>query len=289
MPDSRLRSLIETLKTTRLRSSGLAAYRVLGLKQFAELWLHIVFNLPVVWLHGRPEAMRRVALAMGKGAPLAITYRGYSFLWDCGFNDRHVPDPPAFYTVQEMLIRDSYFAFHPEHVFDDAKTVVDLGANRGLFSLCMATHAKVVVSVECLREFTVLYEHNMNLNGFKNYFLEQAYIGESAAAIAGGSDVPVLSMRRLLDKHQLSSVDFLKMDIEGSEFAVFREPDWLQRVRNLTMEVHFDHGTLRELCARLDEAGFTHRIVSPELQPINDRGFHTPGGCCLLFANRKSS
>jgi hypothetical protein len=287
MPHSRFHTLVETLKATRLRSSGVSAYRALGIRQFLRLWLYIALNFPTLCLHGHGEAMRRVALGVGRKGPLRITYRGYSFLWDCGFNDRFVPDPPSFHTVQEMLIRDSYFARHPDNVFANAGTVVDLGANRGLFSVCMATHARLVVGVECLKEFAPLYEHHMKLNGFKNYVLEQAFIG--AVPVNDMGSVPAMSMNALLDKHGLQSVDFMKIDIEGSEFPLFREPGWLQRVNDLTMEVHFDHGTLRELCALLEQSGFTYRIASWDLSPISDCSYHVPGGCCLLFANRNRS
>ena len=47
------------------------------------------------------------------------------------------------------------------------------------------------------------------------------------------------TVEEVMDAHDLDHIDFLKMDIEGAEFRIFRDSTrWLERVDNLAMEVH---------------------------------------------------
>ncbi len=59
------------------------------------------------------------------------------------------------------------------------------------------------------------------------------------------------------------AVDFVKMDLEGEEWAIFAEPSWAPRVRHLLVELHpagnlpDDDGVLVRLAVlMLELAGF---------------------------------
>jgi hypothetical protein len=63
-------------------------------------------------------------------------------------------------------------------------------------------------------------------------------------------------MEELLERHRVESVDFLKIDIEGSEFDLFRgAPAWLHRVRRIAMEVHPEFGPVAELARAIGSRG----------------------------------
>ena len=50
-------------------------------------------------------------------------------------------------------------------------------------------------------------------------------------------------MAAILEASGFDVVDLVKIDIEGAERAVFRQVDWLERVRALAIEFH---GSARE-------------------------------------------
>ena len=54
-----------------------------------------------------------------------------------------------------------------------------------------------------------------------------------------------VDLNELLDRHGFNTVDLLKMDIEGSELALFEHPDWLPRIGRICMEVHRNYGMCR--------------------------------------------
>jgi FkbM family methyltransferase len=76
----------------------------------------------------------------------------------------------------------------------------------------------------------------------------------------GESTAPALSLNSLLARSGASTIDFVKMDIEGAERRVLREnTQWAEFVRSIKVEVHEPYET--EECARdLEELGFVIRL-----------------------------
>ena len=53
------------------------------------------------------------------------------------------------------------------------------------------------------------------------------------------NDPPILTMTEIFRLHGLEKIDFLKIDIEGSEFDLFiNNNEWLKNVDKIAMEVH---------------------------------------------------
>jgi len=76
-------------------------------------------------------------------------------------------------------------------------------------------------------------------------------------------------MADLLTKHQMTKIDFLKIDIEGSEFDLFSDScPWLERVQTIVMEVHVAFGDPRALTAKLQANGFIIELRDNELRPV---------------------
>ena len=75
-----------------------------------------------------------------------------------------------------------------------------------------------------------------------------------------------------MDRCDLQKVDFLKMDIEGAEYAIFRDSqEWLKRVDNLAMEVHYRLGDPGEIVQHLQNAGFRVAWMDDNGDPVDTR------------------
>ena len=146
---------------------------------------------------------------------------------------------------------------------DRSRRFLDLGANEGMFSLyaLAADPANRVTAVEAQPRLCERVGTNLRSNGWE----QRARV---ICGLAGGSNrqledlaetAPgVLNMDALLA--ELGGVDFLKVDIEGSEFALFEDcGTWIDRVHYIAMEVHHDCGDSQALQRRLRERGLVVR------------------------------
>ena len=173
-------------------------------------------------------------------------------------------------------------------LWQDAKTIVDAGANIGVFSVWAAIRlpqAKIV-AIEPHPETFSRLQHNIKANSLTSrvtiaQFALSAQSGDREMPITGESQrrsllpqdrngseqkvikVPALTMQELLDHHQTSEIDLLKMDIEGSEWEVLINTPLsiLRRIRRMQFEYHEVHVRFgyskAALFERLNSAGFT--------------------------------
>ncbi len=123
---------------------------VLGLRLYATYLSGFLTHLPEI---ARSRNLRCLDKFMGRFSK-KFRYRGKEIVFDCGFCDEHVKDGTfAFGIAREIYIRDCYFKFHLPSTFTNARTILDLGANRGAFSVLMAAQADFVLSVEATEAF----------------------------------------------------------------------------------------------------------------------------------------
>jgi FkbM family methyltransferase len=167
-----------------------------------------------------------------------------------------------------------------EHV-RNVRTVVDLGANVGLTSLCFAAHwpGCRIIAVEPNPETFGVLEQNLsalvkrgrgqlvraaiwsreaNLAGdssvprekFNGFRVGEATAGDDTAA----DRYPGISMSWLMRRYGLEDIDLLKIDIEGAETELFRgDISWLTRIGAIAIEFHeTSSGHTRQL-SRFDE------------------------------------
>lgn len=139
---------------------------------------------------------------------------------------------------------------------------LDLGANEGIFTLyALAAHsANHVTAVEAQASLCGRLRANLRLNRLE----ERAHV---ICGLAGGSNrqleplaatTPPLDMDGLIQV--IGPIDFLKIDIEGSEFALLEPPaGWLRNVHYIAMEVHYDSGDSESLRKNMREHGFVIR------------------------------
>ena len=149
---------------------------------------------------------------------------------------------PAAYTAgaREMYCRNVYLRAG----FSLPRTgwVLDLGANRGLFSVSVVragATAGVVADDE-----------------------------RWAATSHGAPQRPSgLSVPQIMSAYQIGRIGLMKVDIEGGEFAVFSDKEdlsWLDLVDQVVMEVHPEWGDAAALVDRLRRRGFTASLRDNE-------------------------
>ncbi|NVN98852.1 MAG: FkbM family methyltransferase [Geobacteraceae bacterium] len=240
------------------------AVSVLTPVQYSKYLLKFVENIPEIFSIGD---LRPLDKAMGASVK-QFHYRGSTFNFDCNYCDELLRENSfSFGIAREIYIRDCYFKWLPPSVYDNAKTVIDLGANRGAFSALMTTRARFILSVECQEKYLPAIKHNMSANDFTKYAVEAAFVGTGGAVSESGS--PSLTLDELFQRHNIETVDMMKLDIEGSEFALFASPDWLQRVNALSMEVHPSHGNPGDILMTLAQNGFSYEIADENLQQLS--------------------
>lgn len=193
-----------------------------------------------------------------------------------------------FSGAREMYCRRVYFA-NPHVTLRESDTVVDLGANMGLFTLLAAIKCKRVVAVEAQSGFQQEINQHLRAHAVEHKaVVEIALVGGASGVFADpgairsashfeGKLPPHLSLPELMQRHGLDRIDFLKVDIEGSEFDVFRDDSgWLANVDRIAMEVHAHAGSPAALCKLLRRAGFEAEYRSPQLRlmpPIDADGY----------------
>jgi FkbM family methyltransferase len=143
-------------------------------------------------------------------------------------------------------------------VIDENDVVVDLGANVGFFTNYASQKCKKVISIEggdalfsCLVKNT--YENN-NIE-----YLNANIISENSS-INGSWATPTkinVTISNIFDFYKLDYIDFLKVDIEGGEYDIFRDIDKniLSKIKKIAIEVH-DSNRNKELINNINKNRF---------------------------------
>ena len=184
---------------------------------------------------------------------------------------------PAAYTAgaREMYCRNVYL--RTGCTMPRRGWALDLGANRGLFSVWAAVAGAQTVAVEAQQGFGPEIRRLAAHNGVSDrVHVEIALVGGVVragatvgvladdrcweAASHGAPQRPVgVSVPELMSAYQIDRIGLLKVDIEGGEFTVFGGDEdlrWLDRVDQVVMEVHPGFGDTAALVGRLHQHSF---------------------------------
>jgi hypothetical protein len=192
---------------------------------------------------------------------LEVRYHGRSFLLPLADIDALLAqhhDNPTFGNLREMYANDSYLRLL--HLNLPVRAVLDLGANRGLFSLIalMVLDAQIVVGVEPLEFYDpvmrlLFVSNGCRLNRVVRY---KKFIGSSHRE---EQDPPkYISIDRIREREGISRFGLVKVDIEGAEGDIFTTPAWLSHVDNIAMEIHHFAGDLDMIPTALEQYGFRY-------------------------------
>lgn len=192
-------------------------------------------------------------------------------------------------SLREVLVEQVYaceLPFVPQ-------TVLDLGANIGLFSLWISkrfgqsqSSSKRVpwlLAVEPVAENAAMAARNLRDNSIPGEVVQAAVgqqqgeawfearaesnLGRLTPVAGTGLRVSVIGIRDLLEHFPGGEVDLVKMDIEGAEAELLgRDTDWLSKVKALLVEWHDDRADSRPLIANVEAAGFTHHRINEARQ-----------------------
>jgi FkbM family methyltransferase len=185
-----------------------------------------------------------------------------------------------FSGVRELYCRRVY-APGAEFLPRAGYTVVDLGANVGLFSVQAALAGARVIAVEAQSGFASRFWRLMEMNGVSGKVtLRHALVGSSRGVLSDErsrlaspewiDEAPTPTLDGVLGDVGISHVDLLKSDIEGSEFAVFAEgSSWLDQVDRVVMEVHRPFGDPEDIGRLLEDQGFVVRRARLDLRAVD--------------------
>ncbi|MBN1481473.1 hypothetical protein EH223_03835 [candidate division KSB1 bacterium] len=253
-----------------LNNLGLAALHVLGFKQYMLMLMGFVSHFFTIL-----RTKKLTALDKWMSRKLFIRYRGARLCIDCQTVDRLIPEPSyTFGLVREIYISNCYFQF--ERLNYRFRHVVDLGGNRGIFSLLAARFSDNVIYVEAQPHYAQALVFNMQINGISNIRIVNAYMGAETALTRSG--VPSKTIDDIFAEQKLDFIDFLKMDVEGSEFSLFESVTCLAKIRYIALEVHPQYGDPMSIIHCLQEHGFSTNMRDNDLhaiaQPLADRLFY---------------
>ena len=157
-----------------------------------------------------------------------INKYGYDFFYSEIF-DWNFSDTKCIYEMSECKLKS-----------DDI--VVDFGSNIGLFTRYAAEKCDKVISIEGSPEiFSCLVE---NVSDLKNVdFLNANIISESNKQSESWTSkkTPInVTLKDIFYLYDLDHIDFLKVDIEGGEYNIFKDvnPTYIKKIRNLAIETH---------------------------------------------------
>ena len=216
----------------------------------------------------------------------------------------------SFFTFSEVFLADCY---QLATIRRPLGTVLDLGANIGLFATRVAPLAQRVICIEPVganleiaqtnaRRAQVAEKvtfHNLAVAGqsgrTERVFLSKDNRGghsicpEHAArwGANGYEEIATISLADLFQREAIDRCSFLKCDVEGAEFEIFADapPEILARIDRIAMEVHltvpeWSIEQLRRLRQTLEVASF--RVHH---DPLRD-GQGDVNPVLMLFADR---
>ncbi len=222
-----------------------------------------------------------------------------------------VPSTALYLVFKEIFVTDFYDIDQLVRQLPASPVIVDIGANAGYFNMMLFSKIKTaqVYAYEPIVSNYDLFSKNIALNpslqdqihvfnkavtgtpqDYVELFMEAAADNSVIASVYQDFDtqnkhtirVPAISLAQIMDGNQLTHIDLMKVDCEGSEYPIIYETPaaYWSRVDSLTIEVH-----------NLDDK--TRNVDALKLF-LEDKGYATTiepahSNCYTLNATRKHS
>jgi FkbM family methyltransferase len=186
--------------------------------------------------------------------------------------------------------------------------VLDLGAHLGTFSLAAAARGHDVVSLEASPRNAEFLRASARANGFDRMRIVEVAVSDAAGTVRfrpegawgqitegwspGVVDVQAQPVSQVLRELDLDRVDFVKLDVEGSEIAAIRGMhDLLARPDAPPVVYESNAHTLRmfgatpeQLIAMFEQLGYTNYLIGNRvLMPVDSDSFQ-PDTCVDYLA-----
>ena len=158
----------------------------------------------------------------------------------------------------DIFLDDIYGCrFFKDHLHA-VKSVIDIGANQGLFTLAAENffNAKIHsyepnpeiinnLKYHCEQINTTYYNEAVGLkDGRVNMIIAKDSLHGQTSLDSQGT-IPQISLRTAVNRMN-NSVDLLKLDCEGAEWEILKDINSLQFVKAITLEYHIDEGKSHE-------------------------------------------
>lgn len=203
------------------------------------------------------KCIQKFGLAGGLSVYLQIKILKQSVVKLPGYQQpiHYRPGTADLTTFREIFLREAYSLELPASI--QPKVIIDAGANIGFTSLFFANlyPDATILSLEPEQGNFELLQKNVGSHAnikairaalwYENGAIEIADRGFGLRGFmveqrAGAhSTIPAVTLQSLLQQHAITSVDILKIDIEGSEKEVFSgDTSWLAITKCLVIELH---------------------------------------------------
>jgi hypothetical protein len=233
-----------------------ALRRVLSAEDLRAYFSQAIRNIPRVL---RTKTLGVVDAAMARD--LEIHYHDHRFVIPLANIDAILApycDNPTFGNLREMYANDCYLRHF--RLTLPIRVVLDLGANRGLFTLIalIVLNADIVLAVEPLAVYEPIMQLLLDANGCTSSHVIRYNKYIASSPTEQESSGKHISINAIREQNNIARFGMVKVDIEGGEIDIFSEPAWLSHVDNLTMELHHFAGNLELISENLKEYGFRY-------------------------------
>lgn len=205
-------------------------------------------------------------------------------------------------TYLEVFSQNGYSLTSTGPLSVRGKTVIDIGANVGMFSLrCLELGANRVIAVEAqpnvfnngllnnVRDYPKITPINracLDVDGQSVLISNQnvhSVIGES------GDLVTSISLKTIVDQYAVEPDSYLKIDCEGSEYDILMnvDIDTLRKFKVIDMELHMQANSNIQyrgygpILSKLDQMGFKMEKYTPHYMMFGD-GRMFPIDVCVM-------
>jgi hypothetical protein len=249
----------------RILTEYSALSRVLEQRDLFFLTRVIATNTPEIL---RSRKLTAVDAAMSRN--LAIRFDNYRIVLPIADIDRILTvqnDNPTFGNLREIYARNCYlWCLRPKRPL---RAVLDLGANRGMFSLLtlVTLGAETAVGVEPTAIYESVYRLLLESNRCNPARAPRYLKFISSPSLERQNPEQNVSIQTILREQNIERFNLVKMDIEGHEKSIFAEPEWLANVDSLCMELHPHAGELSSIPRALNHFGFKYRLTDQHGKP----------------------
>ena len=199
---------------------------------------------------------------------ISINYNKKKYFINISKLNKLCSERDTFGLIREIFFRNVYLKNFNVSNFNKF-ICIDLGSNRGIFSLMASKIFKTVICVELQSKYNKCVHEIMLSNHQKNYKIINGVIGELGMNISNKLEFSQnkIDINQLIkneaDKHKV----FLKIDIEGGEFKLFEEIN-LDLVEAISMELH-KGGDIDHILDKIKNKNFFIECFNDQLEKIN--------------------
>jgi FkbM family methyltransferase len=194
---------------------------------------------------------------------------------------------PLFVNYEQFFTDKIYENFFNQ--IDKLETVVDVGANVGLFTeLCLQRGSGKVFALEinekAINTFENVHSKNNQVKLIKEGLSSQegeieiftdpenslvsSIYSTHTAGLSQKSKIKVIGLSDLLKRESIEKIDLIKIDVEGAEYDIFRgvSIEDLSKINYILMEFHDNFGNIlrEDILNKLESAGFEYKIYQDD-------------------------